>query len=71
MKIQKQAYVLLTNNPEQKLNDYKANPDANDNKGLLKDANPANRKNIIKGRENGLQKEINKFKNEQNKIQII
>jgi len=47
---------------EQKLEDYKANPDAYDNKGILKNASPERRQSIINGRVRHLQREIDAFR---------
>lgn len=47
---------------EQKLNDYQNDPDKNDNKDLLKNATPEQRKSIIEKRINHLKQEIKTFK---------
>jgi RHS repeat-associated protein len=47
---------------EQKLADYKANPDAHDNKGFLKNATPDQRQKIIAARIRSLEAQIENFK---------
>jgi hypothetical protein len=53
---------------EQKLADYKRNPDKYDNKGLLRNAPPEARQRIIQGRVRKLEREIKTFKREINKL---
>ena len=48
----------------QKLEDYKANPDALDNQGILKNASPEVRQRIINGRIRHLENEIQNFRNQ-------
>jgi hypothetical protein len=52
----------------QKLEAYKANPDAFDNLGKLKNASPEIRQKIINGRIRKLEGEIQKFRNEIDKL---
>jgi hypothetical protein len=47
---------------EEKLANYKSNPDAYDNKGILKNASPERRQSIINGRIKHLEREIEAFK---------
>ena len=47
---------------KKKLDDYIRNPDAFDNKGILKDASPELRKKIIDGRIKNLKRQIENFK---------
>jgi hypothetical protein len=61
----------LENNVEehkQKLEDYKADPDAHDNKGLLKNATPEVREKIINGRIKELNDQIHKNQGQLNKV---
>jgi hypothetical protein len=53
---------------EQKLADYKSNPDKYDNKGLLKNASPKTRQKIIQGRVRKLEREIRTFQQEITKL---
>jgi len=54
---------------KQKLSDYRRNPDAMDNQGRLANArNPAERQQIIQGRERALQQQITKNENELVKV---
>ena len=53
---------------EQKLQEYIENPDAFDNKGFLRNADPELRQRIIDGRIKSLTKEIEKFKSEIEKL---
>ena len=54
---------------QQKLDDYKRDPDANDNQGILKNAkSPEMREKIIKGRIEELGKQIVKNQNELKKV---
>ena len=62
------SYEDLIEEHKQKLKDYLANPDAYDNKGILRNASPQLRSKIIQGRANALQKQIKKQENELNKI---
>ena len=48
----------------QKLADYKANPDAFDNKGFLKNASPELREKIINARIRKLENQIKNFENQ-------
>lgn len=62
----------LTKNIEehtQKLEDYKSNPDAFDNKGFLKNASPEIREKIIDGRIRHLEREIKEFKSQLQALQ--
>lgn len=49
---------------EQKLADYRANPDAFDNRGILRDASPERRQAIIDGRIRNLEGQIQNFKDQ-------
>jgi hypothetical protein len=51
---------------EQKLANYKSNPDAYDNKGILKNASPERRESIINGRIRHLEREIEAFRKSSN-----
>ena len=53
----------------QKLQEYRANPDAYDNQGLLKGANPEVRERIINGRIRHLQGEIDNFRGQIRNLQ--
>ncbi len=64
----KSSYEKLIKEHQQKLNDYIKNPDAYDNKGLLKNATSEIREKIINGRINELQNQITKQQGELNKI---
>jgi hypothetical protein len=61
------SYQDLIEEHTKKLNDWLANPDAYDNKGILKN-NPQHRQKIIQGRAKELQSQINKQQGELNKI---
>lgn len=64
----KQSYEELIAQHEQKLADYKANPLAHDNKGILAKAPPEIQAKIIAGRIKSLEKQIAKQKGELEKI---
>lgn len=65
----KQSYEQLIQEHKSKLEEYIRNPEAFDNKGILKNApTPEIRQKIIDGRINQLQKQINKQQGELNKI---
>ena len=53
---------------EQRLEDYKQNPDAHDNKGFLKDASPERRAKIIESRVKSLERQIETFKKDLKKL---
>lgn len=48
----------------EKLEAYKANPDAFDNQGILKNASPEIRQRIIEGRVRHLENEIQNFRSQ-------
>jgi RHS repeat-associated protein len=54
---------------EKKLAEFKKDPDANDNKGILKDASPERRQSIIEKRIEHLKKEIKTFRDNIDKNQ--
>ncbi|MEM6321537.1 MAG: hypothetical protein AAF960_28015, partial [Bacteroidota bacterium] len=54
----KASFESLIEEHLQKIEDFKANPDAFDNKGVLKDAAPELREKIIQGRIKSLEKQI-------------
>jgi RHS repeat-associated protein len=62
------SYIDLINEHQQKLDDYTQNPDAYDNQGKLEDVSPEMREKIIQGRIKSLEKQIQKQKNELDKI---
>lgn len=64
----KQSYEELIAEHEQKLADYKADPFAHDNKGILTNAPPEVQVKIIDGRIRSLEKQIAKQKGELEKI---
>ncbi len=64
------SYEKLKSEHEKKLADYKANPDAHDNKGRLAGAKtPEERQRIIDGRVKELEAQIKKHEGELRKIQ--
>lgn len=54
----KNSFEALIEEHLQKIDDFKADPDAFDNKGLLKDVTPELREKIIQGRIKSLEKQI-------------
>ncbi|MTI88903.1 MAG: RHS repeat protein [Balneolaceae bacterium] len=62
------SFEKLIKEHTQKLADFKENPDKFDNRGILKNASHGNRKKIIEGRIKALQKQIQKQKNELDKV---
>jgi hypothetical protein len=59
----------LIDEHQKKLQNYIDNPDAYDNKSILKNADPELRNKIIEGRKKSLQKQIDKQMGELNKIE--
>ena len=64
----KVSYKKLIQEHKTKLKDYIKNPDAYDNKGILKNVTPEIRQKIIEGRKNALTKQILKQQRELEKI---
>ena len=67
----KNSFEKLIKEHTKKLDDFKANPDKFDNKGLLKSASPENRKKIIEGRIKSLQKQIKRQQDELDKVNDV
>gem|GEM_PF-4689326 len=67
----KKSYEKLIQEHQKKLSDFLNNPDAFDNKGILKNARPEHRQKIIDGRANAIQKQLNKQQGELQKIQDV
>jgi len=63
------SFEDLIREHQQKLDDYLRDPDAFDNKGLLRVASPEIREKIIQGRTNALRKQLRKQQGELEKIQ--
>jgi hypothetical protein len=62
------SYGELIRQHQKALEDYLADPDAHDNKGLLEKADADTRQKIIDGREKALEKQIKKQEGELEKI---
>ncbi|GGJ59581.1 polymorphic toxin-type HINT domain-containing protein [Deinococcus roseus] len=62
------SYQKLIDEHEEKLSEYLADPDAHDNKGLLKNATPELRAKIIEGRAKSIEKQLIKQRGEYQKV---
>lgn len=62
------TYQSLVDEHIEKLETYRANPDASDNKGLLKNASPDVRQKIIDGRIKSIEQQIKKQQGELAKV---